>query len=248
VLENILIPLAFFFLSFVVLEDDHCEKWQKYSFKYGIQLEQLTDIFRGHGYHLVPFTNSDEDSDAYLKIRNNECYSSEYIKLYANGKLQKENDCRKTCKFRAKSMESLASLNLFIVLDTGEFVGWVSVGKLSDKNSKGAGIAYMMWQRYSGYKMKCHRHHLLTEVLGKVISAVELLKERGVFSADFLYATVHPENIKSTKVLEKNGFSSDGRMSNALWGLRKIYKRPLKKCFFKAFSCNSKPLLYVPSG
>jgi RimJ/RimL family protein N-acetyltransferase len=226
-LETVLAPFVFFWLSFTALEDDHCEKWQKYSCKYGIQLEQLMEIFRDRGYHLVPFTDSDEDSDTYMKIRNNECYDPEYIKLYANGKLEKEDRCREKYKFRLQRMESSSALNLFIVLNTGEFVGWFSVGPLDDKNAKKAEVAYMIWQRYSGYKMECHKRHLSTEVLGKVISALEELKARGVFHAELLYATVHPKNIRSTKILEKNGFFSDEKISETSWGPRKIYFRPL---------------------
>jgi RimJ/RimL family protein N-acetyltransferase len=246
VLGGILIPLVLFWLSFSVLEDDHCERWQKYSCKYGIPLEQLTEIFRAHGYHLVPFTDSDEDLDAYMRIRNNECYDPKYIELYAGGKPDEKDYCRKRCKFRVQGIESLRSLSLFIVLDSGELIGWISVGPLDGKETKKAEIAHMIWQRYSGYKMECHKHHLSTETLGKTISIVEQLKARGIFHAEFLHATVHPKNIKPIKILEKNGFFSNGEISETQWGPRKTYSRPLRERLLQVSSDSLKPQPSVP--
>ncbi|MDR2776689.1 MAG: GNAT family N-acetyltransferase, partial [Puniceicoccales bacterium] len=162
----------------------------------------------------------------YFEIRNNQNGDLEHIKFYEDGKRKTEGECKITYDRRCNNMGRDMGLNLLIVTKIPgrkEYVSpaWIVISRLKNF-PKVAEIAYIKSGEWK------YRDGLVSKALGKVVSAISKLTARNVYDIECIYATAHPENIKSINLLLRNGFYADDSLVVEMAdGPRKIFYKKI---------------------
>jgi hypothetical protein len=215
------------FESSYVPVSDFERRWAPHAKRWGIDMDTLKSLFATNEFILVPFVRSRNDFDNYFAIRNNTGGSMEHIKFFMDGTRKPENECRAMFELRCGKMNSDLSLSLFVIPVGStrcdwENYGWIAVGGLNGSKNLAAEIAYMRFGK------RRHRQGMMSRACTKVIAAVSELRTRGIYSANSLYATVHPDNASGIKLLLKSGFTTDDSPPvETPFGPRKTYTRQI---------------------
>lgn len=144
--------------------------------------------------------------------------NSEYMKYFAYGKGKPENLAEKILENKMSRMykkdkELPASLT-FVIIDNNKAAGVVMVGPVSNKSYPE--VAYIIKKDYANRGLGGFAVKTLLLLLKK-------LRENKIYSYSKIYATCHPNNLYSNKILKNAGFSTDGKEIKKDFGPRYEY-------------------------
>lgn len=208
-------------LSFVNLSALSSEGTCKLAEKLKLEPEQLQSLLVSEDgeKELVPLTEDYEDF--YVELFSNED-NAEHMKYYGCGNLSTKERVQKIFKWRLSRIwdyETPASLS-FIILSENQPAGFVGVGPLNGTDAQPE-IGRVIDKRVSG-------KGLGTFCAKTVVQLLQHLKNKGVYTYDFLISTSKPENLASRKSIMKAGFVTDEKIIENGFGHEKVYKYEFK--------------------
>lgn len=152
--------------------------------------QKLTHRVDGHTYKLVPMYNCRSHYLNYLELLVKQ--NRKYMKYYRTSEQQNKQVFKRLVNRRVSGICFLSMLD-------GKLAGYINIGHSTIKNTLEVG--YITKAGMEGKKVA-------SISLKMAANFIKFLQERGMMKSAYgLFATCHPQNIASGKVLGNNGFS-----------------------------------------
>lgn len=183
------------------------------------QLEKLLtlkDEKNKKEYKLVPITKSKE----YMKFWEELFVTSdsEYMKFWGTGAMLTSEEALDSFNQNIDGMYSNPPSSMtFIITLNGQLAGEIFINHLDvNKNENLPDIGYVISQKFS-------RRGIGTIGLKLFINFLEYLVNNKIYNLRGVYATAHPENTGSQKILKSRGFNVNNEIKQTCHGPRNFY-------------------------